>query len=242
MADVAEKIVFRFLEGAKKGDVASFAQKNIVLGRASDCDLVFDSRDDRTVSGHHAVVRYRDLSFELSDSHSTNGTFVNGKRSENATLRSGDVIRLGALGPEIEVVIASGSSDHTILESDQLDLASMAADRGSEPTLIDADVSEKILRLRHRRFIRNTMVVAVGSAAGISGFVWTLIEGFEMTPAGQYFRAALSLIAGGVVATLIFTIYHGRPGHQRFKLIEALWMLLIILLSLAGAFLSLNPV
>ncbi len=156
MDDVAEKIVFRFLEGAKKGDIASFTQKNIVLGRASDCDLVFDSRNDRTVSGHHAVVRYRDLSFELSDSHSTNGTSVNGERTENASLRSGDVIRLGALGPEIEVVIASASSDHTVLESDQLDLASMAADRGSEPTLIDADVSEKILRLRHRRFIRNT--------------------------------------------------------------------------------------
>ncbi len=86
------------------------------------------------------------------------------------------------------------------------------------------------------------MVVAVGSAAGIAGFIWTLIEGFEMTPAGQYFRAALSLIAGGVVATLIFTLYHGRPGHQRFKPIEALWMFLIIMLSLAGAFLSLNPV
>jgi hypothetical protein len=233
-----EKIVFYFRNGPRKGDVTSFVQAHITIGRAADSDLVFDSRDDRSVSSHHAVIRFQNQRFGLVDSHSTNGTYVNGERLERAILKSGDVIRLGALGPEVEVSIPAEIPDRTMLESDQLDLASMTRDSASAPKLTDAEVNEKVLRLRHVRFIRNTMVVAIGTAAGIAGFIWTLIEGFELTPPGQYFRAALCLIAGGVLLTLVSVIYHGRVGRQRFRLSEMLWMGLVVLLSLAGVYIA----
>ncbi len=77
----SEKIVFKFLEGYRKGDVASFQQMHISIGRASDSDLLFDSRHDRTVSSHHAVVCFQNHCFELTDAHSTNGTYLNGQRT-----------------------------------------------------------------------------------------------------------------------------------------------------------------
>ena len=213
---------------------------HISIGRASDSDLLFDSRHDRTVSSHHAVVRFQDHCFELTDAHSTNGTYLNGQLTTQAIIKTGDVIRLGTLGPEVEIIIPAERADYTILESDQSDLAAMARTRNSDPTQVDLEVSEKILRLRHRRFIRNTMVVAIGTAAGIAGFIWTLIEGFELIPAGQYFRASLSLIAGGLLATFLFAVYHGRPGRQRFKVSELLWMVLIAVISLGGAYMGLS--
>jgi hypothetical protein len=237
MTDPAlEKIVFHFRSGPRKGDVTSFIQAHITIGRAADSDLVFDSRDDRNVSSHHAVIRFQNQRFRLADSRSTNGTYINGERLERAILKSGDVIRLGALGPEIEVSIPAETLERTLLDSDQLDLASMTRDSASASKLSDPEVNEKVLRLRHVRFIRNTMVVAIGAAAGIAGFIWTLIEGFELTPPGQYFRAALSLIAGGVILTLVIAVYHGRAGRQRFRFSEMLWMGLVVLLSLAGAY------
>ncbi len=236
----SEKIVFKFLEGSRKGDVASFQQMHISIGRASDSDLLFDSRHDRTVSSHHAVVRFQDHCFELADAHSTNGTYLNGQRTTQAILKTGDVIRLGALGPEVEIIIPAERADYTVLESDQSGMAAMARTRDSDPAQVDPEVSEKIVQLRHRRFIRSTTVVAIATAAGIAGFIWTLIEGFELTPAGQYFKASLSLIAGGVLATFVFACYHGRPGRQRFKVSELLWMVLIAVISLGCAYLGLS--
>jgi len=85
--------------------VASFQHVHISIGRASDSDLLFDSRHDCTVSSHHAVVRFQNHCFEFTDAHSTNGTYLNGQRTTHAILKSGDVIRLGTLGPEIEIII-----------------------------------------------------------------------------------------------------------------------------------------
>jgi len=235
---VSEKIIFFFRDGPRKGDLTSFQQATITIGRATDSDIAFNSHLDQGVSNHHAVVRFRNLNFELTDSHSTNGTYVNGEHKNFTILKSGDVIRLGALGPEIEVSILSDDSDRTMLDHKHLKLVSAGNDPNVVPSLTDPEVNEKILRIRHFRFIRKTMVVAIGSAAGIAGFMWTLIEGFELTPAGQYFKVALSLITGGVIATLIFAIYHGRPGRQRFQPAELLWMTSVVLLSFGGVYLS----
>lgn len=64
----------------------------LTLGRADD-NLV--KIDDTTVSSHHArIFTYFYVSY-IEDLHSTNGTFVNGKRVTKQVLHPGDVIHLG---------------------------------------------------------------------------------------------------------------------------------------------------
>jgi hypothetical protein len=233
----SEKIVFKFLGGPRKDDIASFQQANISIGRAAGSDLLFHARDYSTVSSHHAVVRYHDFGFELTDAHSTNGTFINGERTYRMVLKNGDIIRLGKLGPELEVIIPSDVSELTVMENVPTGMTRKFRGSGSEASLTDPEVSEKILRLRHLRFVRKIMFLALGTAAGFSGFAWTLIEGLQLSPAPLYFKSAMSLIMGGVLVALVFAIYHGRPGKQRFRVSEILWIALIVALSIGGVLL-----
>ncbi len=65
------------------------------LGRAPDCDLVFD---EDTVSSHHARIDWRGDHAEIEDLGSSNGTFVNGvKLSGCSKLADSDAIDFGAL-------------------------------------------------------------------------------------------------------------------------------------------------
>ncbi|MEN8148478.1 MAG: FHA domain-containing protein [Planctomycetota bacterium] len=70
----------------------------LVLGRVADCDLPIPSRE---ASRKHARVYLDGDQVMIRDLESTNGTFVNGTRIEEArALRPGDSIRIG----EAEVV------------------------------------------------------------------------------------------------------------------------------------------
>lgn len=63
------------------------------LGRSRKCDIVVD---DPNVSREHAEVRPRGGSWVLSDLGSTNGSSINGRRTDGAeVLKPGDEIELG---------------------------------------------------------------------------------------------------------------------------------------------------
>lgn len=64
----------------------------INIGRHSNNDL---SLDDAHVSRHHAQLRAINNRFVIFDVGSTGGLFLNGRRISQATLQSGDVIRIG---------------------------------------------------------------------------------------------------------------------------------------------------
>jgi hypothetical protein len=67
--------------------------KNIVdIGRHSNNDLALD---DPRISRHHAQLRVINNNFVIFDVGSTGGIFINGRQISQATLRTGDVIRLG---------------------------------------------------------------------------------------------------------------------------------------------------
>jgi pSer/pThr/pTyr-binding forkhead associated (FHA) protein len=58
--------------------------------------LVADLRlDDCSVSRRHAILVHRYAGVRVLDDRSSNGTFVNGRRVEQADLRDGDVLMLG---------------------------------------------------------------------------------------------------------------------------------------------------
>jgi pSer/pThr/pTyr-binding forkhead associated (FHA) protein len=62
------------------------------LGRGFSADLRIE---DQSVSRRHAVLVDRSGGVRILDDRSANGTFVNGRRVTEATLRDRDVIRLG---------------------------------------------------------------------------------------------------------------------------------------------------
>src|ERR1700746_470453 len=56
---------------------------------------------DASVSGHHAELVRRGLSWSIVDTRSTNGTFINDARANEAVLHADDLIRLG----QIELIV-----------------------------------------------------------------------------------------------------------------------------------------
>ncbi len=67
-------------------------QGTIEIGRAETSDLVLPSLH---VSRQHAQLEVRDHQVTLSDSGSSNGTFVNGILSRSRILVAGDIVRIG---------------------------------------------------------------------------------------------------------------------------------------------------
>ena len=62
------------------------------VGRGMTADLRLD---DHTVSARHAIVVARGGRLRILDDRSTNGTVVNGRRTDEAELHDGDVLVLG---------------------------------------------------------------------------------------------------------------------------------------------------
>jgi hypothetical protein len=80
----------------------------IHIGRGIGSDLHLD---DSSVSRRHAVLVPRPDGQRILDDRSSNGTFVNGQRVEQADLCDGDVITLGRVALRyVDVAIASGVS------------------------------------------------------------------------------------------------------------------------------------
>ena len=63
------------------------------IGRALGADIVLD---DASVSPRHAILLGRGDTVVIADERSRNGVLVNGHRVQQASLRHGDQIRLGA--------------------------------------------------------------------------------------------------------------------------------------------------
>lgn len=64
----------------------------LLIGRSGDCDVALDDSD---ASRHHCKVVYRDGKLRVKDLNSRNGTFVQGRRIEEALLETGDVLEVG---------------------------------------------------------------------------------------------------------------------------------------------------
>ena len=69
-------------------------EQGITFGRAPDCDLPIE---EGSVSSHHGSIRPERGGWWLHDNNSSNGTFVNGQRVQDAEIHSGDELRFGDL-------------------------------------------------------------------------------------------------------------------------------------------------
>jgi pSer/pThr/pTyr-binding forkhead associated (FHA) protein len=105
------RLIVRHLSGARATEVEVVpigAHQELILGRAPSAAVRFDPRQDPTVGRYHARIVPGSVPSELliDDLKSRNGTWLNGFPVSGPTvLRSGDTVRLGATGPELELSI-----------------------------------------------------------------------------------------------------------------------------------------
>jgi pSer/pThr/pTyr-binding forkhead associated (FHA) protein len=84
----------RYLEvqGAERTLVLPLSDDPIHIGRGPSADLRLD---ESSVSRRHAILLSRPTGARILDESSSNGTFVNGRRVQQADLSDGDVIVIG---------------------------------------------------------------------------------------------------------------------------------------------------
>jgi len=84
----------RYLEvrGAERTLMLPLGEEPLHIGRGRTCDLHLD---ESSVSRRHAILIPRRSGARVLDESSSNGTFVNGRRVQQADLQHGDVIVIG---------------------------------------------------------------------------------------------------------------------------------------------------
>src|ERR1700736_448008 len=85
--------VLRFISGKYQGgEFPIVPEKQIVVGRSSDLDMVLV---EDMVSRKHARIAMQNDQIWIEDLGSTNGTFVNGEKIKRARLKEGDRVLIG---------------------------------------------------------------------------------------------------------------------------------------------------
>jgi S1-C subfamily serine protease len=185
------KAQFKFLSGARAGQVEAFQKAYIGLGRHPLSDVRFDAERDLDVSARHAsIFRKPDGGgFVLQDLGSRNGTFVNGKRITGDTpLQDGDVIGFGANGPALEFHAIEGESADLLATTAAEAMAVRASTpremiratptpaRRSTGVRIAVEVARQTAQLR-----RTTKVLIVCLVIAAGAFGWLQWEGSRRT-------------------------------------------------------------
>jgi pSer/pThr/pTyr-binding forkhead associated (FHA) protein len=90
----AERGRYLQVEGPERSLLIPLGEQPLHIGRGLNADLRLD---EASVSRRHAIVVPRPAGARVLDDRSSNGTFVNGRRVQQAELRDGDVIVLGRI-------------------------------------------------------------------------------------------------------------------------------------------------
>ena len=186
------KAQFKFLSGARAGQIEAFRKGYIGLGRHPLSDVRFDAERDLDVSSRHAAIVRKAEGFVLQDLGSRNGTFVNGSRiSGDVLLKDGDVIGFGANGPALEfhaleadadlpaTTAAEGMAQRASTPRDVIRATPAAATphtpaRPSTGIRIAAEVARQTAQLR-----RTTKVLIVLLLIAGTGFTWLQLDGLR---------------------------------------------------------------
>lgn len=95
------------LSGARAGATEPLTGPVASIGRHGTCHVRLDPDRDAEVANRHAVVQRKDAVWVVRDLGSAQGTYLNGQRLDaEQPLNDGDVIRLGAAGPELQFLLS----------------------------------------------------------------------------------------------------------------------------------------
>ncbi len=89
-----------FTNGPLTGVRFAIESDNISIGRLNECDIELNQPN---ISRRHAFIKRAGEKLQIIDNNSGNGVYVNGKRVKNASLKSGDEIRIGANTLRVDV-------------------------------------------------------------------------------------------------------------------------------------------
>ena len=90
-------VLFKIDGSQKTFDLPS---STTVIGRRHDCDLCIPLK---RVSRRHCQLNKNEESVKIRDLGSQNGTFLNGERIDEATVKAGDYIKIGSLTFQIQI-------------------------------------------------------------------------------------------------------------------------------------------
>lgn len=94
LADPVEPGRYLQVEGPDRALRIPLGSEPVHIGRGLSADLHLD---ENSVSRRHAILVPRPSGARILDDRSSNGTFVNGRRIQQAELQNGDVIVLGRI-------------------------------------------------------------------------------------------------------------------------------------------------
>src|SRR5947209_19825140 len=110
------RVTLRVLAGPYSGREFVFDQHDtFLIGRSETAHLYLP--EDKFFSRHHCLLEIAPPRCFLRDLGSTNGTIVNGRKVQEAFLRSGDRIQGGQTLLEIEVQIGRASCRERVQSS-----------------------------------------------------------------------------------------------------------------------------
>src|SRR5689334_10605941 len=110
------QVNLKVTSGPYKGRIFSFTQHDtFLIGRNPDAHLCLPN--DRYFSRNHCLLEMNPPHSHLRDLGSTNGTFLNGRRVENAYLNNGDRIQCGETTLLVEVTTESVDLSETTLDA-----------------------------------------------------------------------------------------------------------------------------
>jgi hypothetical protein len=115
--------------------VLELDQPLLTLGRDPGSDVVLS---DSKCSRRHAVIEQDADGFNVRDTGSANGIYLNNRRVERARLRPGDLLRLGEI--VIKVLPEDDVAGTVVVVSDDLEEPSPAAGRARSLTTTEVDV------------------------------------------------------------------------------------------------------
>ena len=140
------------LTGSRTGLSREFDQAFVGLGRHPECDLQLHPEQDLEVSTRHAAILLQGSGLVVRDLDSSNGTWVNGKRIiGDRPVHSGDLISLGAKGPQIQLVIEGEKSRSSISGENAPEFGRSGI--GSATQRIRAEVARQTRMMRRTTFI-----------------------------------------------------------------------------------------
>lgn len=118
----------RTAAGTKTLSFDSAFDRRVIIGRASECDLVVH---DSGVSRKHTMLLSTPAGWRVEDLGSSNGTYLNGRQVSSAPFGRGDVVSVGQT--EIALVNASAAPVQLVV-----DLAAGTAALGGEALPLSA--------------------------------------------------------------------------------------------------------
>ncbi|MRR07945.1 MAG: FHA domain-containing protein, partial [Deltaproteobacteria bacterium] len=97
------------IHGPLKGTIQEFSDGYVSIGRHPSSSVRFSS-DFTAVSRNHAEIIREGNQFKLVD-HSTNGTYLNGRKVTEAYLKDGDVLEFSEGGPKVSFITTGSAPD-----------------------------------------------------------------------------------------------------------------------------------